>query len=121
MVDEPTNDTLSGAAASPVPNAPAMPPAVAATVPASNFMDHVFSAMKRGAALIYHDVMEVELQVSAWSANPAVQTLVNEGVSLGTTFLVAHGIPVPALEVAALAVLSALKEFAALDATVKTA
>jgi hypothetical protein len=78
-----------------------------------------FTAMAHGAALVYHDVLAVETTVANWtSSNPEVAALLAKGVEYATPFLAAYGINVPAVEVAASAVLSALKSMAAADATV---
>lgn len=80
-----------------------------------------FTAMTHGASLVYHDILAVETTVVNWTTtNPEIHALVTTAVDAGSAFLIAHGIPVPAIEVATSAVMSALKSMAANDATVSS-
>ena len=75
--------------------------------------------MHKGAELVYHDVVAVEVNASHWAHdNPAVAALIEQGAQLGTAFLTAHGIPVASGELAASAVLATLKGMAANDTSV---
>lgn len=81
-----------------------------------------FNAMYHGAALVYHDILAIESDVKQWETdNPKIVAFISEAVSAGNMFLAAHGVPALAVEnaaeVAGTAVLSALKELAALDPT----
>lgn len=84
-------------------------------------LGHFFQAMEKGAASVYHRIVQAEQIVVAWESNPAVKALVDEGVSLGTAFLIAHGIPVASFELAGSAVWSSLKALAAADPSINSA
>lgn len=92
---------------------------VSSTLNPAAVMDSFFSAMKQGAAFVYHEVVAAEENVTMWVAdNPQIKLLLDDAVALGTAYLTAHGIPVMAIEVAGSAVLGALKSMAADDATI---
>ncbi len=98
------------------------PPAMAAptlTGPSDpTFFGHFLSAMRMGAAYVYHKVVAAEAVVTAWESDPIVGALIQEGVAVGSAFLTAHGIPVAQAHVAFGAVQAFLAEMAANDATV---
>jgi|SRR5665213_1301691 len=92
---------------------------VSKTVTSISYISEFFSAMSHGAAIVYHKILAIDDDVLNWTHdNVAIQPMIDEAVSFGTLFLTAHGIPVAAVEVAAAAVMSALKSMAANDATV---
>lgn len=84
-------------------------------------LDDFFTAMHKGAALVYHDLLAVEEDIKQWRLdNPTVAALVDTGVKYGTMFLTAHGIPIAGLESAGLAVLATLRDMASEDASVNS-
>lgn len=86
-----------------------------------NAFERFFTAAKAGAAYVYHDIVAIEPRVVKWKTdNAAVADLIQEGLALAETFLEAHGVPMPAIETAIAAVVSALHEMAASDATIKS-
>ena len=90
------------------------------TASSLNF-NHFFAAMNHGAALVYHEIVQVEQFVTNWTMdNPLVKPLLMEGVTMGELFLTAHGVPMPSVELALSAVTAGLKTMAANDATVKS-
>ena len=82
-------------------------------------IDDFFTAMHKGASLVYHDILAIEQEVVKWRLdNPAIAALVAQGVEYGKLFLQAHGIPIAAAEVAANAVLATLRDMASEDSSV---
>lgn len=88
-------------------------------------LEPFFRCMYHGAALVYHKVLAVQVDVKQWEANnPQLTTYLQEAVDAGNMFLEAHGVEVLKTEnaavVAATAVLASLKQMAALDASVNS-
>ena len=88
---------------------------------AVDMMNGFFTAIKHGAAIVYHDVLNVETRVHKWEDdNPLLFPFIDKALLFAEDVLAAHGIPVPAIAIAGQAVLSALKQMAANDATVQS-
>lgn len=88
-------------------------------------LEPFFRCMYHGAALVYHKVLAVQVDVKQWEANnPQLTTYLQEAVDAGNMFLEAHGVEVLKAEnaavVAATAVLASLKQMAAMDASVNS-
>lgn len=85
----------------------------------SNMLDTFFTAMHKGASLVYHKILQIEQNVVAWETSHAeVGPLIQEAVTYGSNFLHAYGIPIPSLEIASNAVLATLKDMASTDSSV---
>lgn len=81
-----------------------------------------FAAIERGAALVYHDVLAAEAQVTAWeTSDPVVGALVENGVAYAKSALMRFGVPVEAISIVGDDIMAALKALAAQDATVPSA
>lgn len=94
-----------------LPGAPGATPA--------DWLASFFLAMHKGAELVYHEVVAVETVVTAWRTdNPAVAALIQQGVTLGSAFLSAHGLPVADAALAAQAVVATLRGMASNDTSV---
>ena len=77
------------------------------------------AAAAHGAALVYHQIVAVQNDVTKWEAdNPQIAPLVAAGSQYAVSALDSAGIPVLPLVSAGTAVLSALKALAAADPTV---
>jgi hypothetical protein len=84
-------------------------------------LDYIVKAAEHGAATVYHDIVAAEGDVSMWAADhPEVGPLVEAGTAYAMNFLRATGVPVPAIETAAGAVMAALKAMAANDGDVQS-
>ncbi len=96
-------------------------PFVAQTHTPIDVMNGFFTAIKHGAAIVYHDVLAVETRIHKWEdSNPLLFPYIDKAVMFAEAMLSAHGIPVPAIALAGQAVMSALKAIAANDATVQS-
>ncbi len=82
-------------------------------------LDSFFQAMDHAAAIVYHDLLATGTAITDWKLEHPIATVyIEKAVALGVSFLETHGLDIPAIEVAANAVMGALKKLAALDATV---
>jgi len=84
-------------------------------------LSDIIAAVEHGAALVYHEIVAVESDVTQWSANnPEVAPLLKAGIEYAVKMLVGVGLPVPEIVVAGTAVLAVLKALAAADPTVQS-
>lgn len=91
------------------------------SLPEAFNLDHFFMAMHKGAALVYHDILAVEANITNWRHdNPVLSAMIDQGVEYGVRFLKAHGIPFDNLDLAKNAVLATLRDMAADDASVNS-
>ena len=91
----------------------------------AGWLSHQMDALQHDAAWVYHEVVAVEADVTAWTeANPAIAPLVQQALSLAEDFVLrcaqSAGVPAPALALVGVDVLAALKQMAAADSTVKS-
>jgi hypothetical protein len=98
------------------PNAPATPPVSPPAAP--DLFSRAVAIATHAAAWVYHGILSVEDDVSAWATNPAIQPLVNDGITYLETLLTTHGIPVAALGTLEQGLMGALRTLAANDSTV---
>lgn len=85
---------------------------------AENWFEHGISAIKLGAATVYHDVVAIETDVTEWKQDhPEIWQLVEKGLTYAVSLLTRTQVPVAALSLVAEDVLAALKQMGAADAT----
>ena len=68
----------------------------------AGWLSHQMDALQHGAAWVYHEVVAVEADATAWTeANPAIAPLVQQALSLAEDFVLrcaqSAGVPAPAL------------------------
>jgi hypothetical protein len=89
--------------------------------PTTNWLYWVCSYASHAAAYIYHDMVAAESQVVKWRHNnPQLAGVFDMGVNYLTTLAASHGVPVGALQPAALEIEIALKTLAMKDPTFNT-
>lgn len=89
------------------------------------WFEHQWTALRHGAAAVYHEVVAIEGDATKWTTdNPDVGALASAGLSMAESYLSRYagalGIPVPALSLVGEDVLAALKAMAAADPTVQS-
>jgi hypothetical protein len=98
------------------PAAPVAPPLAPPAAP--DLFSRASAIASHAAAWVYHGILAIERDVSAWASNPAIQPLVQDGMQYFETLLTTHGIPVNALGTLEQGFMSALRAWAANDPTV---
>ena len=100
----------------PAPPPPVAPPAAPPAAP--DLFSRAVAIADHAAAWVYHGILAVESDVSAWATNPAIQPLVNDGIAYMDTLFTTHGIPVAALGTLEQGLLAALRGLAQSDVSV---
>jgi hypothetical protein len=86
-----------------------------------NFFHEAVAAVEKGASSVYHKILTVEGDFTAWeAANPAVKPLVDEAITYAKGMLARFGVPTGVISIVADDVLASLKQMAATDATVSS-
>ena len=97
---------------------PTAPPAAPPAAP--DLFSRALAIANHAAAWVYHGILAVEQDVSAWATNPAIAPLVADGKTYLETLLTTHGVPVAALGTLEQGLMGALRSMAAQDPTVKS-
>ena len=119
----------NAAAAAGSPNAPTDGQAADHLAAASShnavaaWFEHQWTALRHGAASVYHEAVALESDVTKWTVdNPQIGALVDEGLALADDYLTRYagalGLPLPAISLVGHDMVAALKAIAAADATV---
>lgn len=110
MSDQPTADASNDAAKQ-----------AAGSIMAGQWFGHLMQAVDRAAASTYHRAIAIEGDIQKWETeNPELGTLAMEALTYVESFAARFGVPVGAIQVIGLDIMTAWKALAALDNSVQT-
>jgi hypothetical protein len=88
---------------------------------AHSWVERMVTYAEKGAALVYHDVLAAQRDVTKWmDNNPQVAALMGKGAQYVVSLLAADGLPTSNIFLIATTVEAGLKALAAADPTVQS-